>query len=121
MLFDSHAPETNHVIIMTLCTEILAIVNNLHGVHVAREDTPYDTVERLTMRVGSRIFRLTLITADVCTCHAEVGNVRHSFRTAHEFANFMQEQGATLSHDAVSSDIGYYSDSSLSSDDTEGM
>ncbi len=81
---------------MTLCSEILSTINSLDGVHVTFEKTPYETVERLQMRVGSKKVRLTLITADVCTCHAEVDNTRQSFFTAHEFAIFMEGLGATF-------------------------
>ena len=106
---------------MTLCTEILTIVNNLENVHATREDVPYDAVERLVIRLGPRLFRLTLITADVCTCYVDNGSLRQSFQTAHEFANFMQINGATLagSVDGMSSDIGSVSDSDLSSEDTD--
>jgi len=61
-----------------------------------REDSAYHDVERLAVRVGSRLIRLTLITADVCTCHAEMGATRYTFRTAHEFALFMQNHGLAL-------------------------
>ena len=88
------AVAPNHVTTMTLCTEILEILNNIQGVHVMREDIAYNDVERLAVRVGSRLIRLTLITADVCTCHAEIGATRYMFRTAHEFALFMQNHGA---------------------------
>ena len=95
---------------MTLCTEILGILNNIQGAHVMREDSVYSDVERLAVRVGSRLIRLTLITADVCTCRAEVGSTRHTFQTAHEFALFMQNHGVTLP-------VGDESD--LSSDTTD--
>ena len=88
---------------MTLCSEILSTVNSLDGVDITYEETPYDTVERLQMRIGSKRIRLTLITADVCTCHAEMDNVRRSFFTSHEFALFMEGLGATM-YDSSGSD-----------------
>jgi hypothetical protein len=81
---------------MTLCSEILSTVSSLDGVDITYEETPYDTVERLQMRIGSKKVRLTLITADVCTCHAEIDSVRRSFFTAHEFALYMENLGATF-------------------------
>jgi len=81
---------------MTLCSEILSTVNSLDGVDITYEETPFETVERLQMRIGSKKVRLTLITADVCTCHAEINSVRRSFFTAHEFALYMESLGATF-------------------------
>ena len=101
---------------MTLCTEILTIVNNLENVHATREDVPYDAVERLVIRLGPRLFRLTLITADVCTCYVD------SCALLTVVPDFMQMHGATLvadgsangdadgnadgNADGISSDIG---------------
>jgi hypothetical protein len=84
----------NHHVIttMTLCSEVLSIIDRLHCVEL--ESADLESVSRRVLRIGSARYRITLITADVCSCFVEKwhGHRVHaplSFRTAREFADFL--------------------------------
>ena len=104
---------------MTLCSEVLSILDRLQGVELDSSDL--ESVSHRLLRVGSARYRITLITADVCTCFVERwhGHRVHapmSFRTAHEFADFLLTLDLSSENDHFEA---LREASSLSGEDTE--
>jgi hypothetical protein len=81
---------------MTLCTEIVSILDSLDGAELESESQwdHIESIHRRVIRIGAKRFRVTLITADVCTAFIEEWHGRRvhaprRFFTAHEFAEFI--------------------------------
>jgi hypothetical protein len=81
---------------MTLCAEIECILDSFDGAEQLSGDQweGFQSVRRYIFRVGYVRYRLTLITANTCTCFVEVWHghrvsAPRSFDTAHEFAEFL--------------------------------
>jgi len=112
---------------MTLCSEIECILDSFDGADVVSGDhwEGFQSVRRHVFRVGSVRYRLTLITADVCTCFVEPwhGRREHAprmFDTAHEFAEFLVSLREGLSQDPENDRFEAMREASaMSGEDTE--
>jgi hypothetical protein len=106
---------------MTLCSEVLSILDRLHGVEL--ESADLESVSRRVLRVGSARYHITLITADVCSCFVEKwhGHRVHaplSFRTSREFADFILDV-SSVEFPECSPKVSHYRSREVSPEDRE--